>query len=64
MNQLEKLAHIRVNDRDYSIYIAICHETLTLHAFKYDDYNIEWETFQDISQFKLWCSQPVKRISI
>jgi len=59
---MEHITHIRVHDRDFNVYLSICHDTLRLHAWKYDENSIEWETFTDMNEFRNWVSSPVKRI--
>jgi hypothetical protein len=59
---MEHITHIRIDDHGFNVYMSICYDTLRLHAWKYDDDSIEWETFTDMEQFKTWISSPIKRI--
>ena len=49
---MERITHVRVDDRGFNVYISVCYDTMRLHAYKYDDYSIEWETFLSLSDRK------------
>lgn len=59
---MEKISHIRVHDRDYNVYICFSYTTLTVHAYKYDNFSIEFEWFASMSEFKEWIQQPIRRL--
>lgn len=58
---LEEIAHIRVNDRDFNVYISIAYNTATLHMFKYDNFTCEYEWFTVWSEAKEWIQRPIRR---
>lgn len=61
-SNMEHLTHVQVNDRGFSVYISVCYDTMRLHAWKYDDYNIEWETFTALPDFTEWVQRPIQKI--
>ena len=56
---MEKIAHIRISDRDFSVYIGFSYETMTLYAYKYDDHRIDFNWFTDVEEFKYWVMSPL-----
>ena len=61
---MEKIAHIKVYDRDYNVYISFSYTSLTVHAYKYDNVSIEYEWFASMSDFKLWIQEPIRRFGV
>ena len=59
---IEQIAHIRVHDRDYNVYISFSYTTMTLHAYKYDEYNMEYCWFASLSEFKSWVAEDIRRV--
>ena len=57
---MEKIAHIRIEDRDFNLYISFSYTTMTLHAYKYDETSIEYEWFVNLLEFKLWVQKPLR----
>ena len=59
---MERLTHVRVDDCDFNLYVSVCYNSMRLHAYKYDDNNIEWETFTSLLEFTVWIQKPIKRV--
>ena len=59
---IEKIAHIRIEDREYNLYISYSYDTGILHAYKYDEYNIEYEWFANLLEFKYWVQKPIPKV--
>ena len=59
---MERITHVRVDDRGFNVYISVCYDTMRLHAYKYDDYSIEWETFLSLSDFADWLQKPIQSV--
>lgn len=57
---IEQVAHIRIEDRGYNVYISICYDTMTLHAYKYDDQGINYNWFNSLQEFNLWVQTPIQ----
>jgi hypothetical protein len=58
---IERVAHLRMTDRDFNVYIGISYETMTLYAYKYDDQTVDFNWFTDLGEFQLWLQQPFVR---
>ena len=59
---MERITHVRVDDRDFNLYISVCYDTMRLHAWKYDESSIEWESFTSLTEFSDWIQKPIKRV--
>lgn len=57
---MEHLTHVRIEDRGFNVYISVCYDTMRLHAWKYDEEHIEWDSFLTIVEFTEWLQQPMK----
>jgi hypothetical protein len=60
MSDLEHIAHIRIDERDFNVYISFFYSSLTLHAYKYNDEKIEFEWFDNVIDFKNWIDKPLR----
>ena len=64
----EVIAHVRVCDRNFFVYISLCHESNNLHILKYDDVSCEYEVFpmsgtnSEIPTITVWIQKPIKRV--
>lgn len=61
---MEKITHVRVDDRGFNVYISVCYNTMRLHAYKYDESYIEWESFTALSEFTVWVQKPIKVVNM
>ena len=61
---MEKITHVRVDDRGFNVYISVCYDTMRLHAYKYDEVNIEWDSFTSLTEFTLWVQKPIKVVNM
>lgn len=61
-NNMEPVAHIRVDGTDHCIYMSVCHTSATLHIFKYDEFGCEYEHFPQshFGDAVDWIKKPVK----
>lgn len=59
MANIEHVAHIHVNDRDFNVYISFVYSSLTLQAYKYNDTNIEFDWFDNVTDFQHWLEKPI-----
>ena len=59
---MENITHVRIDDRGFSVYISVCYDTMRLHAWKYDDYSIEWDSFTTLSDFTEWVQKPIQKV--
>lgn len=59
---MERITHVRISDHGFSVYISVCYDTMRLHAWKYDDNSIEWDSFQSLLEFSEWVQKPIKKI--
>lgn len=60
--EMEPIAHICIEDREFYVYICICYRTMTLHAYKYDYESINYDWFNDMQEFMSWVQKPIIRI--
>lgn len=60
--EMEPVAHIHIEDREFNVYMCICYSTMTLHAYKYDEESINYEWFNDLSEFESWVQSPIRRV--
>ena len=58
--EMERVAHICIEDRKFNVYICICYNTMTLHAYKYDSTNINYDWFNDLNEFMIWVQRPIQ----
>lgn len=61
MSYIKNIAHIRVSDREYNVYISICYTSMTLHAYKYNDTSIVYDWFYTLDDFKSWLQEPIPK---
>ena len=67
---METIAHIKVSDRDFYVYISLCTLSQNLHIFKYDDISCEYEIFPTVGRethlqmAMMWIPKPIKRVRI
>lgn len=59
--EIERIAHLHIEDRDFNVYICICYNSMTLHAYKYDDQSINYDWFNDMPEFMQWVQNPIVR---
>ena len=60
--EMDPVAHIHIDDREFNVYMCICYNTMTLHAYKYDEESINYEWFNDMSEFMDWVQEPVHKV--
>lgn len=60
MADIEHIAHIHVNDRDYNVYISFSYSSLTFHVYKYNDTQIEFDWFNNSQELKSWLLKPLQ----
>ena len=63
-SNIKTLSHISVHGCKHNAYISVCHTTMRLHVYKYDQTDIEWDTFTSVREFKEWVLLPLKRAPI
>ena len=56
---MERIAHIRIDELDFNVFISFSYDTMTLHAFKYNEYSIEYDWFASLVEFKYWVQKPI-----
>ena len=61
---MERITHVHIDDRGFNVYISVCYDTMRLHAYKYDEVNIEWESFVSLSEFAEWIQKPIKVVGM
>ena len=59
MPDIEQIAHIHINDRNFNVYISFSYSSLTLYAYKYNDRKIEFEWFNNSADFNNWITKPL-----
>lgn len=57
--EVEQIAHIYVEDKDFTLYLSMCYNTMTLHAYKYNNECINYEWFNHLSDFVNWVHLPI-----
>jgi len=63
-NNMEPVAHIRVDGTEHCIYMSVCHTSIQLHIFKYDNFGCEYEIFSNFDEACIWIPLPVKHIGM
>ena len=59
MSDIEHIAHIHVDDKDFNVYISFVYSSMTLQAYKYNESRIEFDWFDNVIDFKNWLEKPI-----
>jgi hypothetical protein len=60
MSTIEPIMHVCIEDREFNLYLSICYDSMTLHAYKYNDRSIEYDWFVNLEEFKSWVQNPIQ----
>ncbi len=55
------LAHVRVRDHDYAVYISLCLHTRSMHIFKYNEVCCEYDVFDVQEEATRFIEQPLPK---
>jgi len=55
---IQPLAHVRVDNSHYNVYVSVCRETLQLHVFRYNEQGCDYDVCTDQEQAQVSIARP------